>query len=69
MEDWVGPHWQAWSLGAQPAAVMAEERQPVAQAGSPAKYWAVVRVRRVVRVSNWNFMVAVVLIGLSDLID
>lgn len=37
MADWVGPHWHARSEGPQPAALMAEVRQAVAQAGWPAK--------------------------------
>jgi hypothetical protein len=60
--DCVGPQGQPWSEGAQPAAEMAEERQPVAQAGSPERSAAVVSVRRVVRVRSWNFIVAVVVV-------
>jgi len=40
-----GPHWQAWSFGAQPAAVMAEERHALAQAGSPDKSCAITKYR------------------------
>jgi len=32
------PHWQGMSVGAQPAAEMAERRQDVAQAGSPLRF-------------------------------
>jgi hypothetical protein len=63
MEFWVGPHWQAWSAGAQPALEMAEERQAEAHGGSPERFWAAERVRRVVRVRRWSFMVGVVVIG------
>lgn len=35
------PHWQPWSARAQPAAVMAEERQGEAQAGCPERFCAV----------------------------
>jgi hypothetical protein len=59
----VGPHWQATSVGAQPALEMALTRQAVAQAGSPGKLSAVERARRVVRVRSWSFIVVVVLIG------
>jgi len=34
------PHWQPWSVAAQPIALMAEERQDVAQVGSPLRFWA-----------------------------
>jgi hypothetical protein len=60
MAAWVGPHWQAGSLRAQPARVMAEAMQAVAQGGSEPRFWAVVRVRRVVMARIWSFMVAVV---------
>jgi len=63
MADCEGPHWQASSVSAQPAAEMAEERQAVAQGGSPERFWAVERARRVVRVRSWSFMVVVVVIG------
>jgi len=39
----VGAHWQATSVGAQPAALMAETRQGEAQAGSPERFCAAVR--------------------------
>lgn len=32
------PHWQGMSVGAQPAAEMADRRQDVAQAGSPLRF-------------------------------
>lgn len=35
MALWVGPHWHPTSPAGQPAALMAEERQAVAQAGWP----------------------------------
>jgi hypothetical protein len=60
MADIEGPHWQPSSVSAQPAWEMAEARQAVAQAGSPERFWAVERVRRVVRVRSWSFMVVVV---------
>jgi len=41
MALWVGPHWQPMSVGAHPAAVMAETRQEVAHAGSPSRFWAI----------------------------
>jgi hypothetical protein len=59
----VGPHWQPWSVSAQPALEIAEERQPTAQTGSLPKFWAVERVRRAARVRSWNFIVVVVLTG------
>jgi hypothetical protein len=59
----VGPHWQATSVSAQPALEMAEERQPVAQGGSLPRFCAAEKVRRVVRVRSWSFMVVVVVIG------
>jgi hypothetical protein len=37
IEFCVGPHWQAKSFNAQPAAVIAEERHNVAHAGSPSR--------------------------------
>ena len=58
-----GPHWQPTSVGAQPAAEMALTRQEVAQGGSPEKFWAVERVRRVVRAMRVSFMIVVVVIG------
>jgi len=45
-------HWQATSVGAQPALEMAEMRQAVAQGGSPERFCAVVRVRRTGRVER-----------------
>jgi hypothetical protein len=62
MEACVGPHWQPWSDGAQPALEMAEEMQAVAQAGSAERFCAVESVRRVVRVRSWSFMVVVVVV-------
>jgi hypothetical protein len=59
IEACVGPQAQAWSVGPQPAAVMALERQAVAQGGSAPRFWAVVRVRRA-KESSWYFMIAMV---------
>ncbi len=59
IEACVGPHWQATSEGAQPAAVMAEERQAVAQAGSALRFWAVARERIVVRARTWYFILMI----------
>lgn len=59
----MGPHWQPTSVAAQPALEMAEERQLAAQGGSPPRFCAAERVRRVVRARSWSFMVVVVVIG------
>jgi len=52
---WPEPHWQATSLGAQPAAEMADTRHGVAQAGSPERFWAEIRLAAA-RTRMENFM-------------
>jgi len=50
------PHWQATSVGWQPATEMAETRQDEAQAGSPLRFWAVPKLTTVARARMENFM-------------
>jgi len=57
MAGWPVPHWQATSLGWQPATEMAETRQVDAQGGSPLKFCAVARVTTRARAMAENFMV------------
>jgi hypothetical protein len=61
--DWVGPHWQAWSFGAQPAAETAEAIQDVAQGSSAVRVCALARERMEERAKSWNLML---LMGDSD---
>jgi len=55
MAGWPVPHWQATSLGLQPATEMAETRQVEAQAGSPLKFCAVAKLTTA-RVRMENFI-------------
>lgn len=53
------PQAQAWSVAWQPAAVMAEDRQEVAQAGWPERFWAAAmpataRTRALFMVTTWR---------------
>lgn len=59
IEACVGPHWQATSVAAQPAALIAEERQAVAQGGSALRFWAVAMERRAVRARTGYFILKV----------
>jgi hypothetical protein len=53
----VGPHWQAWSFAAQPAAETADAMQAVAHGSSAVRVCAVARERMAEMVMIWNFMV------------
>jgi len=44
MAGWPVPHWQPWSVRAQPAAMMADVRQGIAQAGSAPNTCAAARL-------------------------
>jgi hypothetical protein len=60
--DCVGPHWQAWSFAAQPAAETAEAIQDVAQGSSAVRVCALARERmaeRAERAKSWNLMVLI----------
>lgn len=50
-------------LVTHPALEMAEERQAVAQGGSLPRIWAVERVRRVVKVKKFSFIIVVVVVA------
>jgi len=56
MAGWPVPHWQATSVGLQPATEMAELRQDVAQAGSPLKFCAVATLTTAARARMENFI-------------
>jgi len=57
MAGWPVPHWQATSVGLQPATDMAETRQAVAQAGSPLKFCAVAKLTTAATARIESFMV------------
>lgn len=58
MAAWpAGEHWHAWSVGAQEASTMAEERQAVAQEGM---VWAAARRGRSATKTRASFILMVV---------
>jgi len=59
--DWLGPHWHAWSEGAQPATEMAEVRQGIAHEGSAPKFCADTRLAAVARARKEVFIFALMI--------
>lgn len=67
---WMGalpvPHWQAASLGAQPATEMAVWRQGTAHAGSPLKFWVETRLATAARTRIENLMMSDCVLEATD---
>jgi hypothetical protein len=59
--DLLGPHWHAWSEGAQPTTEIAEVRQGIAHEGSAPKFCADTRLTAAARVRTEVFIFALMI--------